>query len=40
MRKRKQPSKKDYEECYLDLEDAYLTNFNYKDKVLRKENKW
>ena len=40
MNKRKPPSKKDYEECYLDLEEAYLTNFNNKDKILRKENKW
>lgn len=40
MKKRKQPNKNNYDDCYLDLEEAYLTNFRNKDKIYRKENKW
>ena len=40
MKKKKEPTKNDYMGCYLYLEEAFLTNFNNKDKILRKENKW
>ena len=40
MKKAKSPHKKEYSDCYLDIEEKYLTNFRNKDKILRKENKW
>lgn len=40
MKKQKEPNKKNYDECYLEYEEKYLTNFRNKDKIKRKENKW
>ena len=43
MKKQKLPKKEeiigDYDGCF-DYEEALLTNFRNKDKVVRKENRW
>lgn len=42
MKKKKLPKTEeigDYDGCF-DYEEALLTNFRNKDKVVRKENRW